>query len=296
MLENNNYCLKNPKRENHALDTALSPEQEQQFLEAVRLRKEGCTKDAFGIGRVLTQNSPSLKSHNIYLASAYDLLVKNELEVAEFKEIFDAAFEFYKQATFERNLAATLLKCCNYLIDRGIVEIALFDDIYNKGTAEENESNSYIMVQYFRRLIADGKEQQVQVVFDRLPHSIKTNYSLLNALKGLKSLRVFADPNGNVKIDSDKLTRITVVADIDHLKYIQELLCDFSLVLRPIDIASDDLVSELNRNTYKASKAIFVIPNLDSISEEALPLWTFAMGYCILEQPHPTKVGWGFFL
>ena len=275
------YCLENPKFENQTLDTPLSPEQEQQFLEAVRLRKEGCTKDAFEVGKVLVQNHPSLKSYNIYLASAYDLLTKSELKVAEFKKIFDAAFEFYKQTSYELNLAATLLKCCNYLIDRGIAENALFDDIYNKGTAEENESNSYIMVQYFKRLVTDRKEQQVRVVFERLPYSVKTNHALLNVLKGLKTLKIFADPNGDVKIDNDKLTRITVVSDIDHLKCMQELLCDFSLILRPIDIASDDLVSELNRNTYKAPKAIFVVPNFDSISEEDLSLWTFAMGYCI---------------
>lgn len=82
------YCLENPKFENQTLDTPLSPEQEQQFLEAVRLRKEGCTKDAFEVGKVLVQNHPSLKSYNIYLASAYDLLTKKRIKSCRIQENF----------------------------------------------------------------------------------------------------------------------------------------------------------------------------------------------------------------
>lgn len=258
----------------------LLSDPEKKLQEAINLRKKGNPKDAFKICAELSKENPSLKSYNIYLASAYDLLLKNNLNIDDFATIYKSVLEFYKNMNFERNISATLLKCSNYLIERGMSESEIFYEIYQKCPEEERKGNSFIMTQYFKRLISDGKEQQARDIFNNLPQRLKSNRALSSLFNVKSSPKNDSHSDSNPKLNN-RSTYVTIISNETSLQMMQDLLCDFSLVLKPIDIACGDLVSELNQKTFRASKTILLIPSPEPLSDESLDTWMFIMGYCI---------------
>ena len=181
---------------------------------------------------------------------------------------------------FERNISATLLKCSNYLIERGMSESEIFYEIYQKCPEEERKGNSFIMTQYFKRLISDGKEQQARDIFNNLPQRLKSNRALSSLFNVKSSPKNDSHSDSNPKLNN-RSTYVTIISNETSLQMMQDLLCDFSLVLKPIDIACGDLVSELNQKTFRASKTILLIPSPEPLSDESLDTWMFIMGYCI---------------
>lgn len=262
------------------VDSIASLEQEEQFAVAVRMRRAGKIKEAFESSEALSHTTPSLKSYNIYLASAYDLVNKGKLEKDDLKKIFNEALDFYMPYPFEQNIAATLLKCCNFLIDQNMADRQVFDKIYDKGSSEQNENNSYIITQLFKRLITDGEDEKVLDIYERLSIDLQSNPVLRKVLKTSKIINGSLESHSSSKANKKK-TCVTIISDSDHLRFMKELLGDFSMILKSIDIKSEDLVSEMNRGTYQSSKAILILPTTSVLEDDYLQSWMFIMGYCI---------------
>ena len=261
-------------------------DQEKCFLIASRLRKRGYTAQAFLASGLLSHFFPSLKSYNIYLISAYDLTYKGEKEVAELWRVFQETWDFYQNESFEPNLTATLLKCCNYLIQNAAENGAdntakalsdTFASIYNKCPDEEKSQNSFIIAQRFRRLIADGQKEQVVLEYKQLSSELQSNRTLckiinhLDAESGKKSRS-----HASLARESKKWTVISVQEELTELT---EVLESFSILVSQVEIRSERLAEDLNQSTYQSEKAILIIPKgADGIHMER---WAFALGYCI---------------
>ena len=118
------------------------------FYLAIQLRKKRFNEEAFAVSEALTAKNPSLQSYNMYLISASDLNSKMELDFSELKSIFEKAWEFSKGKEYEPNIVATMLKCCNRLIEHGLSTPTIFDEIYSNWGEAANQNNSFILAQY----------------------------------------------------------------------------------------------------------------------------------------------------
>lgn len=261
-------------------------DREKCFLIASRLRKKGYTAQAFLASELLSTLYPSLKSYNIYLISAYDLTYKGEKKVEELSEVFQKAWAFYQKESFEPNITATLLKCCNYLIQNAAkgerkneLEELLdtFSKIYNKCPDEEKNKNSFIIAQHFRRLIADGQKEQALSEFNQLLPELQNNRTLCNIinyvdLEDKKKIHF----NSTLAKESKKWTLVSVKGELAELK---EMLESFSIIVSQVEIQSENLAENLNQSTYRAEKAIIIVPKSSDSSN--MERWAFALGYCI---------------
>lgn len=251
------------------------------FFLAVQLRKAGKKDVAYEVSKYLTESHASLKSYNIYLASTYDLTVAKKLDIYVLKDVFDSAWKFYADKEFEPNITATLLKCCNYLIDSNLVDKTEFDRIYGKCPESEKYKNSFIITQYFKRLIAEGNRQQVINIFATLSPKLKGNKTLLQLKKSCESGRPFIE-GGNTSGNTFKRTnRITVISDSEYIQSITKILSSFSIDMNVVDINSADIIETLNQNTYKATIAIIVMHPKQEDSDCDLTNWAFILGYCV---------------
>lgn len=261
-------------------------DQEKCFLIASRLRKKGYTSQAFLASGLLSHSFPSLKSYNIYLISAYDLTYKGEKEMEGLLQVFQETWNFYQHEPFEPNITATLLKCCNYLIqnaaengdDNTAQELRdSFSDIYSKCPEEERNQNSFIIAQHFRRLIANGQKEQVLLEYKQLSLELQNNHTLCKIINQLdsesrKKVRLQTSPARDIK-------KWTVISEQEALAELKEVLESFSIHVSQVDIQSEKLAEDMNQSTYQAEKAILIIPKgADGVHMER---WAFALGYCI---------------
>lgn len=273
------------------LAKSSNPEdQEKCFLIASRLRKRGYTSQAFLASELLSNSFPSLKSYNIYLISAYDLTYKGDKNVANLYKVFQDTWDFYQKNSFEPNITATLLKCCNYLIlhvddivsknetETKIKELSdTFDQIYNKCPDDEKNKNSFIIAQCFRRLIAEGKKEQVLVEFEQLSPELQKNRTLCNIVN-----HIDADYKKKANFNSSlekELKKWTVISIKEELTKLTEVLESFSIIVSQVEIQSESLAEDLNQSTYKSEKAIIIIPK--GANDINMERWAFALGYCI---------------
>lgn len=258
-------------------DSWQEEDHEKCFRLAVQLRKNGRKREAFEAGKYLTMKSPSLKSYNIYLASAYDLFLVDAISIEELNEIFDEAWCFYEYQEFEPNITATLMKCCNRLIDEKRVDRTRFDELYHKYTSKQDRPNSFITVQYFKRLAADGAVERIAKLYDQLPPELKANKSIVRIYKK------YADPPAAPRLPGDgkRPKVITMISDQGSLLELTELLRNFPLIVKTVDIASPSLTDQLNQNTYQASAAILMLNRENADSINAQLSWSFAAGYCV---------------
>lgn len=254
------------------------------FLLATRLRKLGQKQEAYEASGYLTSKKPSLKSYNIYLASAYNLTIDKELSSEELKGIFLQAYEFYMEKDFEQNIAATLLKVSNFLISLDCVERETFDRVYLKCPDEYKYGNSFIAVQYLRRLIADKRDSDAIQAYEKLSAEVRKNRSIVQIMKRCESCE--SATNSNISyisrpVNKQQPKRITLISDGDLLPRLEEILSAFSFDLQLVDISSTDLIERLNQRTYKASIAVLILRNDSYLLEQTQANWLFTIGYCV---------------
>ncbi len=63
--------------------------------------------------------------------------------------------------TYERNVFCTWLKSLNFLIDIGKADRQTFFNVFDRCPEEEKQTNTYLIAQYYVRLNADGKFNEV---------------------------------------------------------------------------------------------------------------------------------------
>lgn len=245
------------------------------FYLATHLRKKRWSQDAYDVSRALTQKNPSLKSYNMYLISASDLTDKDELDLSELEVVFEQAWVFSKDKAYDPNITATMLKCCNKLIEHNLSTPAKFYTILSNWDEAGKQNNSFILMQYYIRLLSDGKKDDVIRSYDQLPAEIQANQSLI---KIYKECSTHSTPN---IVETKLEQKATVISSPDILASLAKTLISFSIQTGGIGISSADLsetIEKLNQGTYKASFSIVVIPK-DADKDSCI--WSFVLGYCV---------------
>lgn len=249
------------------------------FLLAVQLRKHGRKKEAYEASKVLSEYNPSAKSYNIYLASTYDLILTGDFSVDQLKQVFDCALSFYDENGFEVNLAATLLKCCNYLISKSICDRSTFDKIYNAVSDEDKNNNSFIISQYYKRLVADKEIEKVQEYYSKLPLELKENVAIKNVMKTVQ--KEPENDNDLSKIGNVELIRkITIISDQENAEKYSALVQSFSLVAGTVDMFSDSIIENLNKANHKSSTAILIVTDKIKKQQQFQNIYFFILGFC----------------
>lgn len=258
-------------------------EEEKCFRFAVYLRSAKYSAKAYDVSKYLTENNPSLKSYNIYLASTYDRHRQSPNSVDEntLKKVFDDAWDFYKDKEFEPNITSTLLKCGNLLIEYGLSTKDVFNEIYNRCPYTIKSNNSYIIVQYYNRLIAEGRMQEVLNSYRELSQALQKNTNISRLLKRIQDnsqskKNSFAFNGEEIK----KIQKLTIVSNSNNVGEIGNLLSRFSIETESVDIHSDNLTGDLNRATFKATASIIMISDIQKVSTMDTFKWAFVIGYC----------------
>lgn len=257
------------------LETATEESYLKCFYLAIQLRKKRLNEEAFNVSKALTENNPSLQSYNMYLISASDLNNKEKLDFSELKSILEQAWEFSKEKEYEPNIVATMLKCCNRLIEHGFSTPTIFNEIYSNWSEAADQNNSFILAQYYTRLLSDGKKEDVIRSFDQLPAELQTNQTLIKIYKECSTY-----PTPNV-IEAKWEQKATVISSPSIIAKLASTLLSFSIQTGGIGIPSAELsetIEKLNQGTYKASFAIIVIPK--NVGEDE-HIWSFVLGYCV---------------
>ena len=249
------------------------------FLLAIQLRKIGRKEEAYQASKALSTYNPNWKSYNIYLASAYDLTTKKELSNEELNAVFTAALNFYFKAGYEVNLAATLLKCCNYLISEGLSDNTVFERIYGTIPEEDRNNNSFIISQYFKRLIAENLANEVLEHYQQLLPELKGNKAILNIIRAIP--RETAEVADGPKASYAEINRkITIISDEENARKYSDLLKNFSLTAAAVDLFSDDIIENLNKATHKSTTAILIVTQEVRQHLQFQNAFSFALGFC----------------
>ena len=82
--------------------------------------------------------------------------------------------------------------------------------------------------------------------------------------------------NSTLAKESKKWTLVSVKGELAELK---EVLESFSIIVSQVEIQSENLAENLNQSTYRAEKAIIIVPKSSDSSN--MERWAFALGYCI---------------
>lgn len=249
------------------------------FLLAIQLRKLGRKEEAYKASKALSTYNPNLKSYNIYLASAYDLTIKKELSNEELNAVFTAALDYYFKAAYEVNLAATLLKCCNYLISEGLSDNTIFESIYRTIPEEDRNNNSFIISQYFKRLIAENLENEALEHYQHLLPELKGNKAILNIIKAIQ--REPVEVADSPKASCAEINRkITIISDEKNARKYSDLLKNFSLTAAAVDLFSDNIIENLNKATHKSTTAILIVTQEVERNLQFQNVFPFALGFC----------------
>lgn len=256
------------------------------FMLAMRMRKMGNKREAFAASEYLTEKAPSLKSYNIYLASAYDLTMGKELSFDDLENIFLQAIEFYMGKDFEPNITATLLKTCNLLLSVGKSNRETFEKIYQKCPDEFKRGNSFIAAQYLKRLIGDKRRQKAIQEYESLLPEVRTHRSIVQIMKQCElpscGLPPLSSKEPNIRFaNAQRVKRITLITDHNLLEKLSSVLSAFSFDLQIVDIQSEDLVEKLNQRTYKSVMALLVLTEEALKPERLQANWLFTIGYCV---------------
>lgn len=249
------------------------------FLLAIQLRKHGRKKEAYEASKALSEYNPSAKSYNIYLASAYDLTSMKDLSNDELNAIFAAALNFYHMVGYEVNLAATLLKCCNYLISEGLSDNNTFEDIYSTIPDEDKNKNSFIISQYYKKLVADGLTEKVLEHYKQLLPTLKENRSIVNIIKPIQKA-LENEPNYITTSNAEATRKITIISDQENAQKYSAMLENFSLVATTVDIFSDDIIENLNKATHKSTTAIVILTDKIKKHSQFQDIFPFVLGFC----------------
>ncbi|RKJ77778.1 hypothetical protein D7X33_11280 [Butyricicoccus sp. 1XD8-22] len=126
------------------------------FIGALRQKEK--FNVAVQLSQYLFDKVPSARNLNALMIS-----INNEGDIDKQVSMLRQIEELLKKCniSYERNVFGTWLKTTNNLIDIGKVDRQLFFDIYDKCPEEEKTTNSYIIAQYYVRLNADGRYDEV---------------------------------------------------------------------------------------------------------------------------------------
>lgn len=242
------------------------------FHLAVQLRKRRLSQDAYEVSKALSTKNPSLQSFNMYLITAYDLNSLDQLTSEELKDIFDVAWDFSKGKEFEPNIIATMLKCCNRLVDLKVLASSQFDDIYSNWAETSTTENSFILAQYYLHLLSEGKNEEVALSFEQLSPELKTNQTLIKLYRE-STASVIPDT-----IEPKAAQKATVISSPTIITQLATTLMYFSIQTGGIGVPSPNIIEKLNQGTYRSSLAIIIIPKDAS---DDVCMWSFVLGYCV---------------
>lgn len=264
----------------HTLAMSSNPDDNEIcFLLAIQLRKLGRKEEAYEASKELTDYHPSAKSYNIYLASTYDLTSMKDLSNRELDAVFNKALDFYRRTGYEVNLAATLLKCCNFLISEGLCESSTFEEIYSTIPEEDKDKNSFIISQYYKKLIADGLTEKALEHYKHLSPELQENRSILNIIKPVRiSLENASDYIAPSNAETTR--KITIISDQENALKYSAMLENFSLVATNVDIFSDNIIENLNKATHKSTIAILIVTEEVRKHNQFRDIFPFVLGFC----------------
>lgn len=249
------------------------------FLLAIQLRKLGRKEEAYEASEALSIYNPSVKSYNIYLASAYDLTCMKKLSNDQLYEVFNKALDFYQKAGYEINIAATLLKCCNYLISENLADNSIFEDLYNTIPDEDKNRNSFIISQYYKRLIAEQLTDKVLEDYKQLLPELKGNKAILNIIKQIQNTA--ENEPGNIKTNNMGTDRkITIISDQENAQKYSAILENFSLDVTTVDMFSDSIIENLNKAIHKSTTAFVIVTNKIKENTQFQDVFPFVLGFC----------------
>lgn len=254
------------------LETATEESYLKCFYLAIQLRKRRLSQEAFDVSKSLTEKNPSLQSFNMYLITAYDLNVMEKLDSSELKAILDHAWDFSKSKDYEPNIVATMLKCCNKLIELDLLTSSKFDEIYSNWCETSSHDNSFILAQYYIHLLSEGKSKEVIQSFEQLSAELQTNQTLIKLYKDSST------PSPSNVAEAKPGQKATVISSPSIITSLATTLISFSIQTGGIGIPCPDIIEKLNQGTYKASIAIIVIPK--DFAENSC-MWAFILGYCV---------------
>lgn len=126
------------------------------FIGALRQKEKYSV--AVELSQYLFDKVPSARNLNALMIS-----INNEGDIDKQVSMLCQIEDLLKRCkiSYERNIFGTWLKTTNNLIDIGKVDRQLFFDIYDKCPEDEKTKNSYIIAQYYVRLNADGRYDEV---------------------------------------------------------------------------------------------------------------------------------------
>ena len=249
------------------------------FLLAIQLRKIGRKEEAYQASKALSTYNPNLKSYNIYLASAYDLTTKKELSNEELNAVFTAALNFYFKAGYEVNLAATLLKCCNYLISEGLSDNTVFESIYGTIPEEDRNNNSFIISQYFKRLIAENLANKALEHYRQLSPELKENRAIAKIIKTIQK-EPERDSINTKSSEMEETRKITIISDEENIKKYSAILENFSLDVTTVNIFSDEIIDNLNKAIHKSTMAFMIVTDNMKGHSQFQDFFSFTLGFC----------------
>lgn len=272
--------LSNEDSEQYFLNLMKEGDHEKSLCYVAFLKQEKRTNEAYKFCAEVVKHLPTLKSFNLYLSCACNLLNK-EISVETLDSLFDDVLELYLKEQYEKSTASTLLRCGNLLIEHGIDKREEFNRVLSTVPTDELNRNSYIIVPYLIRLINDEKSDALCDYVNSLPLEVKTYKPILQVLKKSKITKPlvlpFINKNGNII----RYKQITIVSDSYDLHAIISCLSDFSLKTSCVDIRDAELIKKLNRETHNSTLAILFITNTENLSQETILLWAITLGYCI---------------
>lgn len=137
------------------------------------LRHKGKFNVAVELSQYLFDKIPSARNLNALMIS-----INNQGDIDKQVSMLHQIEELLKKCNidYECNIFGTWLKTTNNLIDIGKVERSLFFDIYDKCPDNEKISNSYIIAQYYVRLNADGRYDEVINHYRSVAQGTQSNF------------------------------------------------------------------------------------------------------------------------
>ena len=126
------------------------------FIGALRHKEKFSV--AVELSQYLFDRIPSARNLNALMIS-----INNEGDIDKQVSVLHEMDNLLKKCNVEYdcNVFGTWLKTINNLIDIGKIERDFFFDVYNRCPENEKTSNSYIIAQYYVRLNADGRYEEV---------------------------------------------------------------------------------------------------------------------------------------
>ena len=144
---------------------------------------------------------------------------------------------------------------------------------------EEKQKNSFIITQYYRRLIAENSSDKVLEYYDQLQPEMKENKAILNVVKPLRASE-HIESNYIKTYNTEANKKITVISDKESAESYASILENFSVSATAVDLFSNEIVENLNKATHKSTTALVIITNNTKIDSKYKESLSFVLGFC----------------